>query len=155
MASELGKILFVELDQVQEWNGCFPLQSISMKNMISSVPSRKDDDALFLCKESKTIEQFMPRMPKTNEDLVQYWRVGCPSSLGIPVKNYHCPKFPKRNVLGCSDRKWRSGQRQLFERQTKLIKIVANLVDPPITEPFSENNREEYLKKAIEAFKNK
>jgi len=91
-------------------------------------------------------------MPATIEDLVKYWRFGCPLSFGTPVKNFHTAKFRKENVNGYTDKKWRSGQRQLFQRHTNLIKIVAKCVDPPISDIFGDETPEELWIAAIENF---
>lgn len=43
--------------------------------------------------------QFVPRMPKGIDVLIQYWTYGCPLYLDIPAKKFKCAEFRKSNIV--------------------------------------------------------
>ena len=98
------------------------------------------------------LHQFVPKMPKTIEELVHYWRFGCPASLGFPVKKFEDPKFRRENISNYTDAIWRKGHRQLFARYKKLIELVRYSVNPPIHYISDDMNEEEMWQNGIENF---
>ena len=103
---------------------------------------------------SPSIVQFLPRCPRKIEDLIRYWRFGCPASLNFPVKKFKCPRFRKMHVPGYSDKKWRSGHRQLFERYEILVKIVAMSGESPISDVYCDTIEESAWRSSTRSFQN-
>ena len=103
--------------------------------------------------ENLVIHQFIPRLPKNIEEVLFLWRFGSEKSLGFPLRRYRDAKFRHENIFGYSDKKWRRGQRQLFERYKKLVQALSLCVSPPISNIYADEDEDSQWDAAVEHFK--
>ncbi len=103
----------------------------------------------FVVSETNFINQFLPRIPRTIDKVVRYWRYGCIESNGIPVKNFGFVKFRKENIDNYNDKKLRKGRRQLYVRHRALVQIAANCIDPLISFMDSDNQSDDIWNSAV------
>lgn len=100
-----------------------------------------------------TLSAFIPKTPRTIEDLVQIWTVGCETSNGHPVRKYESKDFRASVVAGYSDIKWRSsGQRPAYQRLKRLMKLLGQYGDPSIDNVFDQTITEREWNIAINNF---
>jgi len=102
--------------------------------------------------ENLVIHQLIPRLPKTIEEVVQLWRFGGGHTLEFPVKCLRDAKFRREQINGYSDKEWRRGQKQLFERYRSLVQLVSRCVNPPISDIYRGENEDEMWEEAVEVF---
>ena len=104
---------------------------------------------------AEVIRQFIPSLPKNIDEALQFWRLVCQDSRNIPIKKFRCAKLEKERIENYGDKNWRRVQKQLDNRCTRLVRIVASEINPPITDIFGESSSDEDWKSAIVVFKNK
>ena len=127
----------------------WPIRVAEFPKFLGSCPRSARKEAI----EGDSFQQFLPGMPKSVEMLIEYWRLGCSASFEIPVLKFERASFRKNNVPGYTDKKWRSGQRALFQRLKKVVKIVAACAIPPILDIFDESVSDSRWDSALSAFK--